>query len=72
MAARVGPHDDQAHDFRSSRIAPACRTNSGWANLGHVGFTFGLGFSVRLSDGMAPFPGSAGEFAWAGFARTEF
>ena len=35
-------------------------------------FTFGLGFSVRLTDGLAPLSGSAGEFAWGGYAGTGF
>jgi CubicO group peptidase (beta-lactamase class C family) len=57
-------------DHLGSRL-PAAPTVGGRI-LDTSSFTFGLGFSVRLSDGMVPFPGSAGEFAWAGFAGTEF
>jgi CubicO group peptidase (beta-lactamase class C family) len=40
--------------------------------LGTPGYTFGLGFAVRQSDGIAGVPGSAGEFMWAGYAGTYF
>ncbi|WP_088347080.1 MULTISPECIES: serine hydrolase domain-containing protein [Rhodomicrobium] len=40
--------------------------------LGSKGYTFGLGFAVRLADGIAGVPGSAGEFMWAGYAGTYF
>lgn len=40
--------------------------------LGTHGYTFGLGFAVRASDGLAGVPGSAGEFMWAGYAGTYF
>lgn len=40
--------------------------------LGTHGYTFGLGFAVRASDGIAGVPGSAGEFMWAGYAGTFF
>jgi CubicO group peptidase (beta-lactamase class C family) len=40
--------------------------------LGTKGFTFGLGFAVRMQDGIAGLPGSAGEFMWAGYAGTYF
>jgi CubicO group peptidase (beta-lactamase class C family) len=36
------------------------------------GFTFGLGFAVRESPGVAAIPGSEGEFMWAGYAGTFF
>jgi CubicO group peptidase (beta-lactamase class C family) len=35
-------------------------------------YTFGLGFAVRPSDGIAPVPGSAGDFNWGGYAGTLF
>ena len=35
-------------------------------------YTFGLGFAVRPSDGIAPVPGSAGDFNWGGYAGTVF
>ncbi len=40
--------------------------------LGTHGYTFGLGFAVRATDGIAGVPGSAGEFMWAGYAGTYF
>jgi CubicO group peptidase (beta-lactamase class C family) len=40
--------------------------------LGSKGYTFGLGFAVRLSDGIAAVPGSAGEYMWAGYGGTYF
>jgi CubicO group peptidase (beta-lactamase class C family) len=36
------------------------------------GYTFGLGGAVRLADGMAATPGSAGEFNWGGYGGTYF
>src|SRR5712692_17128 len=40
--------------------------------LGTKGYTFGLGFAVRLEDGLAAVPGRAGEFTWAGASGTYF
>ncbi|HVX78112.1 MAG TPA: serine hydrolase domain-containing protein [Bradyrhizobium sp.] len=37
-----------------------------------VGHGFGLGFAVRTQAGIAPFPGSAGQFFWSGVAGTFF
>jgi CubicO group peptidase (beta-lactamase class C family) len=37
-----------------------------------AGHGFGLGFAVRTQRGMAPFPGSAGQFFWSGMAGTFF
>ncbi len=36
------------------------------------GYGFGLGFGVRKDNGLAPWPGSAGEFNWGGYAGTAF
>jgi len=36
------------------------------------GHGFGLGFAVRRQAGIAPFPGSPGEFFWSGMAGTFF
>jgi CubicO group peptidase (beta-lactamase class C family) len=36
------------------------------------GYRFGLGFAVRMFDGLAPFPGSAGQYHWGGIAGTVF
>ena len=40
--------------------------------LGTPGYTFGLGFAVRLGAGLAGVPGSAGDYTWAGAAGTYF
>jgi CubicO group peptidase (beta-lactamase class C family) len=37
-----------------------------------VGHGFGLGFAVRTQAGIAPFPGSVGQFFWSGVAGTFF
>jgi len=36
------------------------------------GHGFGLGFAVRTSPGLAPFPGSVGSYFWGGAAGTTF
>ena len=40
--------------------------------LGGQTYTFGLGFAVRPGDGFAPFPGTAGDYNWGGYAGTYF
>lgn len=40
--------------------------------LGTPGFGFGLGFAVRLADGVAGVPGNAGQYMWAGYGGTYF
>ena len=37
-----------------------------------AGYSFGLGFAVRTHQGMAPAPGSLGQFFWSGMAGTFF
>jgi CubicO group peptidase (beta-lactamase class C family) len=36
------------------------------------GHGFGLGLAVRTANGMAPYPGSAGQYFWSGIAGTFF
>jgi CubicO group peptidase (beta-lactamase class C family) len=36
------------------------------------GIGFGLGFAVRTHDGLAPFPGSVGQYFWSGMGGTFF
>jgi CubicO group peptidase (beta-lactamase class C family) len=36
------------------------------------GYGFGLGFSVRLAGGLAPQPGSPGQYFWSGIGGTSF
>jgi CubicO group peptidase (beta-lactamase class C family) len=57
-------------DHLGSRIALA--PTPGGAVLGASTYTFGLGFAVRPSDGIAPVPGSAGDYNWGGYAGTLF
>jgi CubicO group peptidase (beta-lactamase class C family) len=57
---------DQLGKIKESGITP------GELLLGTRGYTYGLGFSVRLEDGVAGTPGRAGEFMWAGAAGTYF
>jgi CubicO group peptidase (beta-lactamase class C family) len=40
--------------------------------LGTRGYGFGLGFAVRLADGVAGVPGREGQFMWAGYGGTYF
>ena len=57
-------------DHLGSRL-PLAATPGG-SVLGASTYTFGLGFAVRPSDGIAPVPGSAGDFNWGGYAGTLF
>ena len=57
-------------DHLGSRL-PLAATPGGMV-LGASTYTFGLGFAVRPADGIAPFPGSAGDFNWGGYAGTFF
>jgi CubicO group peptidase (beta-lactamase class C family) len=36
------------------------------------GYTFGLGFAVRKHVGLAPQPGSPGQYYWSGIGGTSF
>ena len=47
-------------------------TITGSADLLPPGHGFGLGFAVRTQPGMAPFPGSVGNYYWGGAAGTTF
>src|SRR5713226_6686968 len=53
----------------SNHLAPDVKVSSPLMPAGHG---FGLGFAVRTHDGMAPFPGSLGDFFWSGMAGTFF
>ena len=57
-------------DHLASRI-PLAQTPGGGV-LGGQTYTFGLGFAVRQGDGFAPFPGTAGDYNWGGYAGTAF
>jgi CubicO group peptidase (beta-lactamase class C family) len=53
----------------SDHLGPQVKVDSPLMPAGHG---FGLGFAVRTDEGMAPFPGSAGQFFWSGMAGTFF
>ena len=53
----------------SDHLAPGVKVDSPLMPAGHG---FGLGFAVRTHQGMAPFPGSRGQFFWSGMAGTFF
>ncbi len=57
-------------DHLGPRIQPA--STPGGGVLGATGYTFGLGFAVRPSDGMVGAPGTAGDYYWGGYAGTYF
>jgi CubicO group peptidase (beta-lactamase class C family) len=53
----------------SNHLSPRVKVDSPLMPPGHG---FGLGFAVRTDQGMAPFPGSVGQFFWSGMAGTFF
>src|ERR1700681_2814610 len=53
----------------SDHLSPAVKIESPLMPPGHG---FGLGFAVRTHTGIAPFPGSPGQFFWSGMAGTFF
>jgi CubicO group peptidase (beta-lactamase class C family) len=54
----------------ADHLGPDVRITS--TNLLPPGHRFGLGFAVRRKVGMAPTPGTPGEFFWGGLAGTAF
>jgi CubicO group peptidase (beta-lactamase class C family) len=53
----------------SDHLGPGVKVQGTMLAPGH---SFGLGFSVRTHQGMAPFAGSVGQFFWSGVAGTFF
>jgi CubicO group peptidase (beta-lactamase class C family) len=53
----------------SNHLAADVKVDSPLMPAGHG---FGLGFAVRTDRGIAPFPGSVGQFFWSGMAGTFF
>jgi CubicO group peptidase (beta-lactamase class C family) len=53
----------------SDHLTPDVKIQGGLVPPGHG---FGLGFAVRTQQGVAPFPGSVGQFYWSGMAGTFF
>lgn len=53
----------------SDHLTPNVKVDSPLMPAGHG---FGLGFAVRTQRGVAPFPGSPGQFFWSGMAGTFF
>jgi CubicO group peptidase (beta-lactamase class C family) len=54
----------------SDHLGPHVKIQAG--ALMQPGIGFGLGFAVRTQEGMAPFPGSVGQFFWSGMGGTFF
>ena len=54
---------------RYADLRPTVKVDSPLMPPGHG---FGLGFAVRTHRGVAPFPGSLGQFFWSGMAGTFF
>ncbi len=53
----------------SDHLGPGVKIQGTLMQPGH---SFGLGFAVRTQEGMAPFPGSVGQFFWSGMGGTFF
>jgi CubicO group peptidase (beta-lactamase class C family) len=53
----------------SNHLGPGVKIQGALVPPGHG---FGLGFAVRTEPGIAPFPGSVGQFFWSGMAGTFF
>src|SRR5215475_2538595 len=53
----------------SDHLAPSVKVQGAMLPPSH---SFGLGFAVRLQQGMAPYAGSVGQFYWSGVAGTFF
>ena len=53
----------------SDHLSPSVKVDSPLMPPGHG---FGLGFAVRTHAGVAPFPGTVGQFFWSGMAGTFF
>ena len=53
----------------ADHLGPDVVTNGTLLSPGHG---FGLGFAVRREAGIAPFPGSVGQYFWSGIAGTFF
>lgn len=53
----------------SDHLGPGVAINGTLLAPGHG---FGLGFAVRTEPGVAPFPGSVGQYFWSGIAGTFF
>ena len=53
----------------SDHVAPEIRI---MPDILPEGYGFGLGFAVRRQDGIASFPGSAGDYYWEGLGGTSF
>ncbi len=51
-------------------LGPGVKIQAG--ALMQPGIGFGLGFAVRTQEGMAPFPGSVGQYFWSGMGGTFF
>ncbi len=60
------------HFMTSDHLVGMPHARSGLSFLPGPGYGFGLGFSVRTTEGAALIPGSVGDFTWSGLAGTYF
>ncbi|HYM31046.1 MAG TPA: serine hydrolase domain-containing protein [Candidatus Cybelea sp.] len=56
----------------SDHLGPIARGATPDAYIPGPGYGFGLGFAVRTAQGLAPYPGSVGDFFWGGIFGTHF
>lgn len=56
----------------SDHLGPNIENNVPMIEAHRDGYTFGLGVAVRLQDGLAATPGTAGDFTWNGANGTLF
>jgi CubicO group peptidase (beta-lactamase class C family) len=54
----------------SNHVGPNIAVGSLW--IPGDGYGFGLGFGVRKDAGLAPYPGSVGDYFWGGYGGTYF
>ena len=56
----------------SNQLSPDIKNRVAQVEPHRAGYGFGLGVAVRLEDGLAAVPGSAGEYSWNGAYGTGF
>lgn len=56
----------------SDHLGPGIRNQVAGVEPHRDGYSFGLGVAVRLHDGVAATPGSAGDYTWNGANGTQF
>jgi CubicO group peptidase (beta-lactamase class C family) len=56
----------------SNHLPPSVKNNVPLVEPHRDGYSFGLGVAVRMNDGVAATPGTAGDFSWNGANGTSF